>query len=234
MEFGGHVSVDDPAPPTADDLDFAVPIATFAEQPALEEFGVGAVGHGNTLVEVALSYTLWRHPDDRDDPANLAELTPDLQRSLDVLPPWPLPPWLLEARRRMRYPTLWEAVRTTRVDPRRRQEHETPEAVLVHHVNHILRNAFRDERVRGAHHGELLGAATKRAVEHGVPVTYGEASLVGLRLDTDAQVFGAGVDLGDRLVTAVVPRGHLPQLRLAFRDRPSRANLPPSPDRRPD
>lgn len=223
MEFAGHVSVDDPAPPTADDLDFAVPIATFAEQPAVEEFGVGTVGHGGTLVEVALSYTLWRRPGDRDDPANLAELTPELQRALDELPPWPLPPWLHEARRRMRYPILWEAVRTTCVDPLRRAAHESPEAVLVHHVNHILHNTFRAERVRGEQHGELLGAATERAVERGVPVSYDGAQRDGLRVDTDAHVFGVGLDLGDRIVTTVVAREHLTSLRLELRDRPRSA-----------
>lgn len=222
MEFAGHIPVDHPAPPTADDLDFAVPIATFADQPALEEFGVGTVGHGSTLVEVALSFTLWRHPDDHDHPANLAELSPELRRALEEPPAWPLPPWLHDARRRMRYPTLWEAVRTTRVDRHDRAEHETPAAVLVHHVNHILRNSFRDERVRGEHFGELLGAATERAVEHGIPVAYGHAAVDGLRLDTDAHVLGLGVDLGDRIVTAVVAREHLPDVRLDLRDRPRR------------
>lgn len=51
MEFAGHITPDHPAPPTADDLDFAVPIATFVEQSALEELGVGTVADGATLVD---------------------------------------------------------------------------------------------------------------------------------------------------------------------------------------
>ena len=219
MEFAGHITPDHPAPPTADDLDFAVPIATFVEQSALEELGVGTVANGSTLVEVALSFTLWRRPDDPEHPDNLADLTPEVRASLDVLPPWPLPAWMHESRRRMRYPSLWEAVRTTRVDPVQRADHATPAAVLVHHVNHVLRNTFRGERVRGEHFGELLGAATERGVQPAV-VSYDGVDVDGIQFDTDAHVTAIGVDLGDRLVTAVVAREHLPHIRLALRDRP--------------
>ena len=62
------------------------------------------------------------------------------------------------AGRRMRCPVLWEAVRTTRVPPTGRAEHEEPDAVLVNRVNHILTNAFRAERVRVEHAHRVSGS----------------------------------------------------------------------------
>lgn len=222
MEFiPGVTPADLPAPPTVDEVvrTFAGPVVALAAQDAVEETGWGTVGSGDTLIELALSYTLWRNPADRDDPANPAELTPELRASLDHVPPWPLPAWLVETRHRMRYPMLWEAVRTTRVPPTGRAEHQEPDAVLVHHVNHILINAFRAERVRGEHaDAEVLGAATRAAVESG-SVTFDGAAHPGLRLDADAHVTGVAVDLGDRIASAVIARDHLPYLTLALATR---------------
>jgi hypothetical protein len=79
-----------------------------------------------------IPYTLWRNPGDHDDPANLAVLS-DLEReAVDTPPVRLLPDWLMAHRELLRYPSLWEAVMTTRMlGP----ESQTPEATLVSHVN---------------------------------------------------------------------------------------------------
>ncbi|WP_395640306.1 hypothetical protein [Pseudolysinimonas sp.] len=224
MFFDPHaVPADIPPPPTADDVArrFGVPLLTFRAQESLEESGVGTVAIGDVVTEVALSFTLWRNPGRRDDPRNLAELSDELRASLDAEPPKPLPEWMLAARERMRYPTLWEAVRTTRVGAgvQLADEQLTAELVLLRHVDYVLMNTFRDERVRGGFPGQLLGPPTAKAIESGVPVSIDGTDVDGIRLDTDAHVYALAADLGDRILTAVIPRDELPYVRLEFATR---------------
>src|SRR5262249_7606316 len=90
-----------------------VPIIGLVPQRHREDWGAIGVGTGTRngvldMCEVSVGYTLWRNPDDHDDPVNLASLDfPD-----ESEPPWPRPQWLIEQVRRMRYPMLWECVRT--------------------------------------------------------------------------------------------------------------------------
>ena len=222
--------LDLPEPPGPDEIAraFPVPLLTLVPQDAIGETlcGVGSHTTDGTVVmtTATLSYTFWRNPADRSDPANLADLPAAVRADLDAPPVRPLPEWMLRARERMRYPLLWDAVRTTHIaDPSEAPWH-TPAFALVEHVNYIVMNAFRDERVRAAPDefpGELLGAATERSIEHGIPVSVDGVDRPGMRVDTDAHVYGLGVDLGDRILTAVFARDRLPSLELAFRSWPT-------------
>ncbi|MDQ1576010.1 MAG: hypothetical protein QOH55_1160 [Microbacteriaceae bacterium] len=58
-----------------------------------------------------------------------------------------------------------------------------------------------------------MTAATLLYTVDGVEVT-------GMRIDTDPHVLGLATDLGDRMLTAVFAREHLPFLRPAFATRP--------------
>lgn len=222
MEFDRSRNIADMPPPRTPDevaADFPVPLLTFEAQDTLEEMAAGTASHlqDGALVSAAtsLSYTLWRHPD-RADPRNLADLPPGLRAELDV-PPLPgAPAWLHEIRERARYPILWEAVRTSWCgSPRLPAETE-----LVDHVNYVVMNMFREERVRGGFPGELDGRVEERHLRLGVPIRVDGMEVAGLRLDTDPHVLGLAVDLGDRTLTVAVAREHLPYLRLAFRTRP--------------
>jgi len=212
-----------PVPPTPDEVaaGFAVPLLTFSFQPALEEAGVslsGEYGDAGSVQEVAtFSYTVWRNPADHDDPVNLMELTEQMQAEFLVEPRWPLPPWLTQWRARMKYPLLWDAVRTTHL-PQPSSFHTAP-AALVEHVNYILMNVFRQERMRGGFPGELIDAAEEAHLEHGVPVMVDGIPVPGLRLGTDPHVLGLGVDWGDTFLTVAVARTWLPLLRLEFATR---------------
>ncbi|RFA07142.1 hypothetical protein B7R21_16615 [Subtercola boreus] len=215
--------IDFPAPETISSAAerFQSPIIEMLQQAALTELGVGTVsssanGGPTTVESVAISYTLWRNPANRDDPANLADLTEKMRASLEVTPVKPLPEWMIERVKLMRYPTLWEAVLTTRPNDGAWQ---TPESVLVDHVNHVLGNTFRDERVVGGFPGELDAPVTKRHIEH-APVVLDSTVVSGMRIDTDTHVYAVGADLGDRIFTAVIAREHLPHLDIAFQTRP--------------
>jgi hypothetical protein len=120
VRFAGIVGEDAPDPRLQwkeQARQMPVPVLGFVDQPHLEDWGAIGVSSGTRKgvldsCEVSVSYTLWRHPDDRGDPANLDDLDERQRRALEVDPAWPRPSWLLEQLRRMRYPMLWECVRT--------------------------------------------------------------------------------------------------------------------------
>lgn len=227
MYFDDSISpLDLPAPPTPDQVarDFPGRVIALAPQDTLEEASIGTTlqrSNGREVLRTAtISYTLWRNPLDYSDPANLAELTDETRSALDAEPIGPLPDWMIEARERMRYPSLWDAVSTTVIAEVSAVPWHTIEHALVEHVNYIVTNSFRDERVSGEFPGELVSAVTEKSIEHAIPVSIDGVDVKGMRIDTDAHVFGIAADLGDRIFTAAIARDHLPFVRLEFVTRP--------------
>jgi hypothetical protein len=227
MEFSGHIAEDAPDP--WDEVRgrvaaLGLTAAGLVQQPHLEDRGVQGisesrhqeVGGPEVVEEVSLSrsYTLWRNPDDRDDPANLADLDDALRASLDRAPDRPLPAWLLEERRRMRFPVLWEAVQT----------HWTADGVevrsaadrLITHAEYVLHNRFRAEL--GLEEGAAWRSlVSPRALQPSRLEVDGEPR-PSLLLDTDPFVLALGVALDDgRVVTVVLPRDELRLIDVALR-----------------
>jgi hypothetical protein len=229
MYISDQDPMDVPAPPTVDEVaaSFCVPLMGFVPQPALTEVGVGSVGHSSDggcveLESVSISYTLWRNPGDRADPLNFLELSDEQRTALDTPPPRPLPEWLMRMRELMRYPALWEAVMTTRKADARPGAAAAPtstntrsESTLVAHVNHVITNAFHDERVTGEFPGELDLPVDERHIEQ-VDVVVDGVPVAGMRIDTDPHVYAVGADLGDRVLTAVIAREYLAYVRMEF------------------
>jgi hypothetical protein len=218
VHFSDLDPMDVPPPQTLDEVVrvFPVPVMSFVAQPSLQVLGVGTVGMsadgGPTVLEaVSISFTLWRNPLDHDDPDNLAELDDTLRESLDAPPVRPLPDWMMAQRELLRYPALWEAVTTTRLDDVSR----SLESTLVMHVNHILINTFRDQRVTGGFPGELDDPVAERHIQP-APVRIDGIDVPGMRIDTDPHVYAVGAAVGDRLLTAVVARDHLPFVTVEF------------------
>jgi hypothetical protein len=187
-----------------------VPIIGLVPQPHLEDWGAIGVGTGTRngvldMCEVSVGYTLWRNPDEPDDPINLGEPNPALESE----PPWPRPQWLIEQVRRMRYPMLWECVRTRWT--REPDEFDTVPSQLTAHINHILVNRF-----------EGAPAVDERSVESGISVVVDGVPRSGFRIDTDPYVYGVGVELDARaLLTAAIPRDALSYVDVAFAARPA-------------
>ena len=222
MHFADVDPMDIPPPPSVDTAadQFGAPVIGFLTQPSLSEFGVSTVGSATNggpaaLDSLSISYTLWRNPQDHADPANLADLSTLERSALEEEPVRPLPAWMLEFRRLARYPSLWEAVMTTRVPAEARQ---TATSVLVAHTNYVLTNTFRDQRVVGGVTGELDSPVAEHHLET-VGVAVDGVDVPGWRIDTDPHVYSVGADLGDRILTAVVARDHLQFVNVAFQTR---------------
>ncbi len=228
MQFGGMLPEDAPDPrlrPIEQLRDMPVPILGLVPQPNVEDWGALGVESARSdsvidQIAAVIGYTLWRNPTDRSDPGNLAELDERTQAALDMQPPWPRPRWLIDQVERMRYPMLWEAVRTTW---QRDAGSLTAAAELVRHVNSVLVNRYHTEWTHdpaALEHG-LKQYVDERHIERDLPVTVNGTTILGLRIDTDPFVFGIGADVGNNTVlTAVIDREALPFLTIEFAERP--------------
>ncbi|HUG49514.1 MAG TPA: hypothetical protein VLZ78_00810 [Terrimesophilobacter sp.] len=229
MQFAGIVPEDAPDPrqeTIARLRQMPVPILGLAPQPHVEDwsaFGVQASERDGAAERISalLSYTLWRNPDDPTDPINLVDMDDATRTALDATTPWPRPQWLLDAVGRMRYPMMWEAVRTTWNSPDGAKHRDGVEAELVWHANYVLMNRFPQPGRPGVPPWERRGGLVdERHVEHGIPVTIDGEPVSGVRIDTDPHVLAVGADLGPNGVfTAVIERDHLPFVTLAFAQR---------------
>ncbi|PQZ93724.1 hypothetical protein CQ018_08705 [Arthrobacter sp. MYb227] len=202
-----------------------MPIAVMglAPQPSVEDTGDVGIqskwdGRGYTEMSASVTYTLWRNPDDRSDPINLAD--PDEQRPSaieDVPPHSPRPAWMLEQVERIRYPLLMEAVRTTwHPDP---TERPTVGDLLVEHINDILRNYYRRERGLGRNQWGRRATGptvTGRSVSGRGSVLVNGVDVPAVEIDTDPFVYGVGAELEGVVVTAVLPRTALKHILLHF------------------
>lgn len=199
-----------------------IPVIGLVGQPSFEvtdiSVGSSADNAGCNTMTASISGVLWRNPDDKADPVNLAELDESTRRAIEDVPPWPRPAWLIEQVERMRYPLVWEAIQTTW--HRDESEHTTLDHLLVHHANYILMNQFREELGLGLHDWDSPALASKRVVRPGVELVIDGAAVVGAMIDTDPFVYAVGANLaGGGTLTAVIPRDHLPYLNLEFATR---------------
>lgn len=221
MDFSNRAPGDLPEPQTVDEAadEFGLAVMTLVPQVSVAELGVSTVAHSSnggpsTIESIAISYTLWRNPRDRTDPGNLADLADEVLASLDVPSARPLPVWMRDRLELMKYPSIWEGVMTTRLAG----SPATAESTLVDHANHVLRNTFGELRVSDGLPGEL---DSPLEAGHIAPtqLIVDDVEVPGLVIDSDPHVVAFGADLGDRILTAVLPRDHLPYLTLEFSTR---------------
>lgn len=183
---------------------FPVPVASLVAQPALEiaHAVINSASHNASLEEMSaiVTYTLWRNPDDRTDPVNLA--------ATDVASN----PFGTE------YPLLYEAVRTTWISD---ESNGTPvDSLLAHHVQHILRNQFGvlrptdDAELDAALPHEIVAADLVQPRD--ALMVDGEES-PAYEIESFPQVYGVGALLpSGGVVTAVVPRSEIDHVNIAF------------------
>lgn len=227
MQFAGVLPEDAPDPRLEYNerlRGLTFPILGLVPQPTVEDTRTPAFAEstglsGRAQIAVSFTYTLWRNPDDRADPVNLKTLDPLEEAAIGADPPWPRPTWLVEYVERLRYPQLWEAVRTCWT--RTPSEHSTLAAQLVNHTNHILVNHFREELglPPGPTHdrGWQVGTSSVRAAA-GVEVD-GEIA-PAVEIDTDPFVYALGAQIRpDVVTTVVIAREYLPHVRLALQSR---------------
>lgn len=201
-----------------------IPVLGLAPQPSLEDtnsvgLSYGLDDRGYNEMTASITYTLWRNPDDGSDPVNLADLSEKTRRSIEEVPPWPRPPWLIEQVERLRYPQLWEAVRTTR--HREPSGRSSVQSLLADHVNHILMNQYRQELWPGSKPWDQhIPPLTGRMVNDQARTVINGIDVPGAEVDTDPFVYGIGAQLaGGGVVTAVLPRAELNRIQVEFTTR---------------
>jgi hypothetical protein len=220
VEITGFIAEDAPDPRAGRRAIIAglgVPVAGLMPQRHLEDRGelrYSSSGGPHLPDEVTISrtYLLWRNPEDHDDQVNLAELDDATRAALDAPLERPVPGWLLEGKRMLRYPRLWDAVQTHWTRP----GGERPSAGerLLTHAEHILTNQFRMQL--GLAPREWVARIPAAALQPREVVVDGQPR-AGLLLDTDPFVLGLATELDDgRILTAVVARDALPHLVLRF------------------
>ena len=225
MDWVGILPEDAPDPRAewVEDLKrMPIPVLGLAPQPSLEDTDSVSLNsvlddRGYCEMTASITYTLWRNPDDRSDPLNVVDLDEETGRAMEEVPPWPRPPWLIEQMERLRYPQLWEAVRTTW----QREPHSSLQYLLADHVNHILMNQYRQELWPGSNpfeqHAPLV---TGRMVNGQARTVVNGVSVPGAEVDTDPFVYGIGARLaGGGVVTAVLPRAELKRIQVRFTTR---------------
>ncbi|QHC69033.1 MULTISPECIES: hypothetical protein [unclassified Rathayibacter] len=216
MDTSGAVR-DMPAPPGVDEIAarFGDPVLAFAPQPRLEEFAAAQTMALGRFVEISLSYSFYKNPRNRADPVNHVPLTPEQKRAIERAENDHLPPWMVDQVTRMRYPVLWEAVRTSVPIPAERSR--PLESRLAAHMGDVLRNTF-PGRVRSRRGGMPVVAAALRDedVVRGVPVIVDGEALRGYRVDTDPDVVAIGARVDGRYMTVVLDRKIVPEIRMEF------------------
>lgn len=201
------------------------PVMGLAPQMAIEDIDAVAIADargmtGQSQFAVSISYLLWRNPADRSDPVNLAELDEEERAALELEPPWPRPAWLSEYVGMMRYPQLWEAVRTSW--NRDSSEHTTLPRQLVAHANHILRNKFSRQLgfETGPVHDDGDWAIKESAVNPSATLEIDGVPVPAYEIDIDPFVYAIGAQTrADVVVTVVIAREHLPLLRVSLSTR---------------
>lgn len=192
----------------------------FALQPqgSLDEVAATTQMDGNRVVGVSLSYSYFRRPADRRHPDNFVALTAEQAAAIDRAEAANLPPWLIEQISRIRYPTLWDAVRTSKARPGERLN--ALEARLVAHANDVLRaSAPERPQFRVAHHGTGGRVRPDDLLESVVVIVDG-VPCRGRRLDAGAHVVALGARVDDRYMTAVYDSRIAPGVRAEFVRRP--------------
>lgn len=176
--------------------------------------------HGLCDMSVTVSYTLWDAADDRSKFLGGLE-----QGAVEGVVPgsvhqYKRPRWPEEYVRRMNYPQLFEAVRTTWT--RDAEAAQPLAAALVDHANYVLINQFRQELGLPQESSAIPPMMlTEKTVNGHAEVQIEDSKTAGAEIDTDPYIYAAGVEFpSGALMTAVLPRKYLHQLELRFAARP--------------
>lgn len=197
------------APPGVDEIArrFGAPLIGFTPQPRLEEFAAAPTMGSGRLIEVSLSYSVFRHPHRRDHPENQLPLTPEQESAILRAEKSGLPPWIVDQITRMRFPVLWEAVRTSVAIPTERAR--PIEARLSAHMNDALR-LMPGSRTRARRTVQL----DDDDITRGAPILVDGEKVRGIVVTDDPDLVALGLRVDDRQVTVVIDRALAPLVRL--------------------
>lgn len=190
------------------------PVYTLAEQPRVEAFAATAGRASGRVVKMCLSYSYFRFPERRSDPRNFVRLTPEQDAAIARAERSSLPEQLRDQIRRARFPTLFEAVRTSVPIPSERAH--PLESRLEAHIVDVLRAMFpgqpRPERSQRSQARPLANFDVQR----GVPLLVNGEPCRSFRVEVAPHVVAVGAHIDDRYFTAVIPTTLYPDITLAF------------------
>ncbi len=224
MECGGTVPTDAPDPSIASEArlrSIPFPVFELRPQPAVTRapitgFTEGSGPAGLTDLSVHLSYTLWRVPEDHDDPRNKREIDDRTRRSIEEEPPWGRPAWLTEQAKLLLYPMLWEATRTAWHASPDAEQHSLSQQ-LAEHTNHVLQNNFREQLGIPAGHTTMTDWKVKSTAIAEASLEVDDEHHPAIHIDTDPFVYAVGFRVDEHTVsTNVFPRDSLPLLDLSL------------------
>jgi hypothetical protein len=211
MDIAQGLRISDlPVPPTGDEIaeSFGLPVFTLAPQPALAEAGFGTVGSNDGTHEVAISYSMFRNPQDHEDPANFAPNVAETLAAITAAETAGQPAWFTTLLRRSRFPILWEAVCTARTDigaPLTLAER------LAAHVNHVVMNSCPHRRhPEQSFPSTLLNPVSGSDALPGRLIRVDAADVSAIQIDTDGDVTGWAFETAQVAVLVVIPREFLP------------------------
>lgn len=194
--------------------ELAGPVYTFAPQPRVEAFAASPGRASGRVVKMCLSYSYFRFPECQEDPRNFVTLTPAQKTAIARAEGSSLPQELRDQIRRTRFPTLFEAVRTSLLIPAERAH--PLESRLEAHIVDVLQAMFpgqpRPERSRSPRSAPLANYDVHR----GVPLLIDGEACRAYRVDIAPHVVAVGARVDDRYFTAVIPTDLYPGITLAF------------------
>lgn len=193
---------------------FPGPVYGFVSQPQLQEFAATTREATGRVVQIGLSYSFLRLPQRPDDPVNFIELTAEQRQAIERASASTLPGWLKEQIARMRYPTLFDAVRTSVPIPAERA-HPIEARLAAHMLDTLQATRPRTATTESAQYG-FPPLFHDDDVIRGMPVRVDGETVRSYRVETHPDIVGVGIHHNDAYVTAVVPKGVLPAIDLAF------------------
>lgn len=195
------------APATVDRViaGFSGAVYGLSPQPHLVETAATPGWANGRAVRMCLSYAVVRVPSDPENPANFLALGAARAAVIARAAAAPVPAWLRDQIMRMRYPPLYEAVRTSLQAQPGRNRQQLEEHVEAH-IGDALNCMF-----PGRHHPELVrrraGNVPRLSDSRRSTLVHVDGLVVpGYRIVVNPHLIAVGARLGDRFLTAVIPQ----------------------------
>jgi hypothetical protein len=190
------------------------PVIGFTAQPHLAELVATTRSDRARTVGVSISYTYYRRPSRPDHLENFVDLTPEQHRAIERAQSSALPQWMIDQVSAIRFPTLWDAVRTAKAAPG--DSKNALETRLVSHANDVLR--ARDPRhvPLRAPRAPTTGRVCRDDLLQSTCMVVDHRPQRGRLLDAGPHLVAIGARVDDRFLTVVYDTRIAPRLELEF------------------
>jgi len=183
-------------------------------QPHLAELAATTQSDRARVVGVSLSYTYYRHPIYPEHPSNFVPLSPEQDRAIARAESSMLPQWMIEQITRIRYPTLWDAVRTVKAKPG--DPKNALEIRLAAHANDVLRTSNPHHVPVRAPRSTTNGRISQADLLETTSLTVNGQSHLGRLLDAGPHMLALGARIDSLYLTVVYDTRIAPRVSVEF------------------